>query len=171
MNIDDVIKEEVQQVDVDKIELPENQSFMAGLQGDNGGQTNENGEQGADNKDVKMSLGDLCNTIIMMYNGLSVLVYKKLNENFDGSLTEEEVAMLKTPLKATLQQYNVEMSPVGALCMVLVSINVGKLMQLKFMRQSEDDKVKGIQQSLKPVKTVVEEIKEKVSEKKKEKNA
>lgn len=167
--IDDVIKEEVQQVDVEKIELPENQSFMAGLQGDNGGQTNENGEKGTDNKDVKMSLGDLCNTIIMMYNGLSVLVYKKLNENFDGSLTNEEVEMLKTPLKATLQQYNVEMSPVGALCMVLVSINVGKIMQLKFMRQVEDENIKGMQQVVKPVKTVVEDIKERVAEKKKEK--
>lgn len=165
--IDDIIKEEVQQVDVEKIELPENQSFTDSLQGDNAEQTNENGEQGADNKEVKMSLGDLCNTIIMMYNGLSVLVYKKLNENFDGSLTNEEVEMLKTPLKATLQQYNVEMSPVGALCMVLVSINVGKIMQLKFMRQMEDDNIKGIQQAVKPVTTVVEEIKEKVSGKKK----
>lgn len=174
--IDDVIKEEVQQVDVEKIELPENQSFMAGLQGENGVNSEENNDETAVNDNVKMSLADLTNSLIAVYNGVSVFIYKKFEAGFDASLSNEEVEMLKLPLKNTLKQYNIEMSPVASLIMVVVSINIGKIMQLQMYRkmmsainkEAVPVEVKKVVETVTTpvVEKVVETVKEKVNSKK-----
>lgn len=130
MDIDLIMNEERRVVDIDKIELPATEQFTS----ENKQQASENGTKTIENEVVKMSLGELATMGVAMYDVAQTAIYKRIEPRFNAALTTEEKQAIEPALKAVLKQYNVEMTPVNALIITLVSINVGKVVQLKMLR-------------------------------------
>ena len=130
MNFDEILTTPRREIDPNTIQLPESEEVVNGQTNENNGQTQENAQANA----VTMSLGELANMAIGVYNALQTAIYKRVEPNFDAALTPEEIKALQPPVKAVLQQYNVTMSPMSALITTSVGINLGKIMQIKMMR-------------------------------------
>lgn len=130
MNIDEIINTPRRVVNVDEIQLPESMEITPNENGDNG---KENGEK-TDGENVQMSLVEVANMAIAAYNVIQTAIYKRIEPRFDASLTPDECKAIEPPLRAVLAQYNVQMSPITGLIVVVAGINVGKIMQIKMLR-------------------------------------
>lgn len=130
MDIKSIINEELNPVNVDNIELPESMQQ----------QKKEQPEEDIPKKDEKtttLTLEQLSGMIVIGYNAISCAIYRKIEAGFDASLTDEEMQAIQEPLKLVLQQYDVEVTPVTALAIAVIGVNVGKIMQLQAYRQQK----------------------------------
>lgn len=130
MNFEEIITTPRREIDPRTIQLPESEEVDSRQTNENNGQTQENEPANA----VTMSLGEIANMAIGVYNVLQTAIYKRVEPNYDAALTTEEIKALQPPVKAVLQQYNVTMSPMTALITTVVGINLGKIMQIKMLR-------------------------------------
>ena len=130
MDIKSIINEDLNTVNVDKIELPESMQQQA--QPEEKADTPKN-----DEKTTKLTLEQLSGMIVIGYNAISCAIYRKIEAGFDASLTGEEMQAIQEPLKLVLQQYDVEVTPVTALAIAVIGVNVGKIMQLQAYRQQK----------------------------------
>lgn len=148
MNVEEIFNTPRKKVDIENIQLPEN---MENDNKENGEKSTENGEQKAENGEITMSCAQLAAMAIGLYDAIQTAVYKRIEPAFDAKLTAEETNALLPPTTAVLEQYNVTVSPVTALIVTIVGINVGKIMQLKILQsqlaaaaaaEAEKEKVK-----------------------------
>lgn len=154
MNVDEIFNTPRKKVDIENIQLPEN---MENDNKENGEKTTENGEQKAENGQITMSCAQLASMAIGLYDAIQSAIYKRIEPAFDAKLTAEETNALLPPTTAVLEQYNVTFSPVTALIVTIVGINVGKIVQLKILQNklaaaaavAENEK-KGVQVSEQP---------------------
>lgn len=123
MELNDIIKEERREVDVDKLEMPEPQIAEKKENG------NEEIEKGPQIEEIPVA--QLANMAIGAYNIVSCAIYRRIQPGFDASLTEDETKALQMPVEQFLQQYNIKMTPTTALIIALAGINMVKVMQLK----------------------------------------
>lgn len=123
MELNDIIKEERREVDVDKLEMPEPQIAEKKENG------NEEIETGTQIEEIPVA--QLANMAIGAYNIVSCAIYRRIQPGFDASLTEDETKALQMPVEQFLQQYNIKMTPTTALIIALAGINMVKVMQLK----------------------------------------
>lgn len=132
MNIEGIINEEVEQVNVDNLDLPENmqsvenQSFASS-------ENNSTNEQ-LNNEATKLSLEQLSGMIIGAFDVVNKMVWKKVEPTFDASLTADEIKVIDEPLKLVLKSYEIEVTPPIALLIAVAGVEVGKFMQLKFYK-------------------------------------
>lgn len=153
MNVDEIFNTPRKKVDIENIQLPEN---VENDTKENGEKTTENGEQKAETGQITMSCAQLAVMAIGLYDAIQMAVYKRIEPAFDAKLTAEEINALLPPTTAVLEQYNVTVSPVTALIVTIVGINVGKIMQLKILQSQiaaaaaeqakEAEKVKVVEQ-------------------------
>lgn len=124
------MREDVNHVDVDKIELPESMQ----QQPDERTLDSKNNENKT-TENATMSLEQLAGLCIVGYNVVSCAIYRRFEPGFDASLTQDEMTAIQEPLKLVLKQYDVEVNPMTALCIALIGVNVCKIMQLQQYRQ------------------------------------
>lgn len=130
MELKDIIKEERREVDIEKIEMPEQE-------------TTENDKKETTEKIIEeIPVAQLATMAIGAYNVLSCAIYRKIEPGFDASLTTDEVAALQQPTEQFLQQYNIKMTPTVALIIAVVGVNMLKIMQLKAYRATKLQKAK-----------------------------
>lgn len=155
MNVDEIFNTPRKKVDIENIQLPEN---MENDKAENGEKTTGNGEKKAEHGEITMSCAQLAAMAIGLYDAIQTAVYKRIEPAFDAKLTAEETNALLPPTTAVLEQYNVTVSPITALIVTIVGINVGKIMQLKILQnqlaaaaaaEAEKEK-KGVQVSEQP---------------------
>lgn len=154
MNVDEIFNTPRKKVDIENIQLPEN---LENDNKENGEKTTENGEQKAENGEMTMSCAQLAAMAIGLYDAIQTAVYKRIEPAFDAKLTTEETNALIPPTTAVLEQYNVTVSPLTALVVTIVGINVGKIMQIKMLQA---EKAKQIEEA----KVEEEEIKKAFNE-------
>ena len=125
MELNDIIKEERREVDVNKIEmpLPEQKEKK---------ETGNETEEWPQIEEIPVS--QLANMAIGAYNIVSCAIYRRIEPGFNASLTEDETKSLQMPVEQFLQQYNIKMTPTTALIIALAGINMVKVMQLKAYR-------------------------------------
>lgn len=143
MNIEAIIKEDTTKVDVEKLELPESMQQATtpntaadGNKSLGGDSASDGGTEGT----TKLSLEQLAGMIIIGYNVVSCAIYRKIEPTFDASLTPDETKALQEPLETVLREYNVEVTPITALAVAVVSVNVVKIMQLQAYRKQLSEK-------------------------------
>lgn len=144
MNIEAIIKEDTTHVDVDKLELPESMqqattpnTEAVGNKSLGGDSASDGGTEGT----TKLSLEQLAGMIVIGYNVVSCAIYRKIEPTFDASLTPDETKALQEPLETVLREYNVEVTPITALAVAVVSVNVVKIMQLQAYRKQLAEQV------------------------------
>lgn len=145
MNIENIIKEDTTKVDIDKLELPEsmqqattpNTEAVGNNKSPEGDSTSDGGTEGT----TKLSLEQLAGMIVLGYNVVSCAIYRKIEPTFDASLTPDETKALQEPLETVLREYNVEVTPITALAVAVVSVNVVKIMQLQAYRKQLAEQV------------------------------
>lgn len=135
MDIGSIINQNTNEVNVEMLELPTSMQEHLSGNTDNGNAENAQSTNESGENTTKLSLEQLSGMIIMGYNAISCMVYRRIEPAFDASLSNEEIQAINGPLKAVLQEYNVEMTPVTALIITVVGINVGKIMQLTMLRK------------------------------------
>lgn len=123
MDLNDIIKEERREVDVDKLEMQQEEKKETGTETEKEPQIEE------------IPVAQLANMAIGAYNIISCFIYRKIEPGFDASLTEAETQALQTPVEQFLKQYNIAMTPTTALIIALVGVNMVKIMQLKSYRE------------------------------------
>lgn len=125
MELNDIIKEERREVDVDKLEMPAPQQE----------EKKETGNETEKEPQIEeIPVAQLANMAIGAYNIVSCAIYRRIEPGFDASLTDGETKALQMPVEQFLQQYNIKMTPTTALIIALVGINMVKIMQLKSYR-------------------------------------
>lgn len=133
IDINNIINQDTFQVDTGNIELPV--SMSEGVQ--NTGNTEaENTQVNSEDteKTATLSLEQISGIIIIGYDAISKAIYRRIEPNFDATLTQDEKTAIEEPLKLVLQQYNIQVTPVTALCMAVIGVNMAKIMQLKMYR-------------------------------------
>lgn len=135
MNIENIIKEDIKEVDIDKLELPESmqqqqQQNTASEEPGKPGSDEGNLDGAAPMGDTTLSLEQLAGMIIVGYNTVSCAIYKKIEPGFDASLTKDEEKALQQPLELVLKQYDVQMTPLTALIVAVAGINFFKIRAL-----------------------------------------
>ena len=145
MNIKELIKEDTTHVDIDKLELPDSMQ-----------QNTTNGEPRSSNADepsrdsspdssssdatTTLSLEQLAGMCVIGYNAISCAIYRRIEPTFDASLTSDEMQAIQQPLEEVLRQYDVQVTPVTALAIAVVGVNVAKIMQLQAYRKQLAEK-------------------------------
>lgn len=125
MELNDIIKEERREVDVDKLEMPVPQQE----------EKKETGPETEKEPQIEeIPVAQLANMAIGAYNIVSCAIYRRIEPGFDASLTDDETKALQMPVEQFLQQYNIKMTPTTALIIALVGVNMVKVMQLKSYR-------------------------------------
>lgn len=133
MNIENIIKEDIKEVDIDKLELPESmqqQQNSVHEEPEKPGSDSGNLDGAAPMGDTTLSLEQLAGMIIVGYNTVSCAIYKKIEPGFDASLTRDEEKSLQQPLELVLKQYDVQMTPLTALIVAVAGINLFKIKAL-----------------------------------------
>ncbi len=138
MNIEAIIKEDTNKVDIDKLELPESMQQAAtpntavdGNKSMGGDSASDGGTEGT----TKLSLEQLAGMCVIGYNTISCAIYRRIEPTFDASLTADEMQAIQQPLEEVLRQYDVQVTPVTALAIAVVGVNVAKIMQLQAYRK------------------------------------
>lgn len=150
MDIKDIINEETTPIDVEKLELPE--SMQQPDQAEAAADTQEHEE-----KTTKLSLEQLAGIIMVGYNAISCTIYRRIEPEFDASLTAEETQAIQKPLETVLQEYNVEVTPVTALVIAVVGVNIAKVFQLQQFRQLKMQELQQQEAEQQNVNAVVEQ--------------
>lgn len=153
MNVDEIFNTPRKKVDIENIQLPEN---VDNDTKENSEKTTGNGEQNTENGQLTMSCAQLASMAIGLYDAIQSAIYKRIEPAFNAKLTAEETNALLPPTTAVLELYNVTVSPITALIVTIVGINVGKIMQLKILQSQiaaaaaeqakEAEKVKVVEQ-------------------------
>ena len=151
MDIKDIINEETTPVDVEKLELPESMQ-----QTEAGTGTDENSQK-QEEKTTKLSLEQLAGIIMVGYNAISCTIYRRIEPEFDASLTAEETQAIQKPLETVLQEYDVEVTPVTALVIAVVGVNIAKVFQLQQFRQLKMQELQQQEAEQQNVNAVVEQ--------------
>ncbi len=140
MNIEAIIKEDTTKVDVEKLELPESMQQATTPNTETVG-SRDSASDGGTEGTTKLSLEQLAGMIIIGYNVVSCAIYRKIEPTFDASLTPDETKALQEPMETVLREYNVEVTPITALAVAVVSVNVVKIMQLQAYRKQLAEQV------------------------------
>lgn len=141
MNIEAIIKEDITKVDVEKLELPESMQQATTPNTETVGSSDSKSGSSANEGTTTLSLEQLAGMIIIGYNVVSCAIYRKIEPTFDASLTPDETKALQEPLETVLREYNVEVTPITALAVAVVSVNVVKIMQLQAYRKQLAEQV------------------------------
>ena len=136
IDINNIINEDTFAVNAENIELPASMQAQIGGNTDNTTTENTHGESSNTDNTTTMTLEQLSGMLIMGYNAVSCAIYRRIEPTFDASLTQEECQTIEQPLKLVLKEYNVEVTPVTALCIAILGVNVVKVMQLRAYRQT-----------------------------------
>ena len=132
MDITKIIKEDTKQVDVNALELPES---MQQQQQQNSIHGEPNEPSCSSSNTTKLSLEQLAGMCVIGYNTISCAIYRRIEPTFDASLTADEMQAIQQPLEEVLRQYDVQVTPVTALAIAVVGVNVAKIMQLQAYRK------------------------------------
>lgn len=132
MNIEEIINEDVNEVNTEKIELPQSVQTLENENentSEDGTQTDEDGTQ-----TQRLSLEQLSGLIIGAFDVVNKFAFKKIEPRFDASLTADEIKVIDEPLKIVLKSYDIAVTPPIALLVAVVGVEVGKFMQLKMFQ-------------------------------------
>lgn len=133
MNIEQIIKEDTKNVDVNNIELP---ASMQPTEDSGNPKSDEGASDGGGNgATTTLSLEQLAGLIIVGYNAVSCAIYRRVEPGFDASLQPEEAKAIKDPLETVLREYDVQVTPVTALIVAIIGVNAVKIMQLMQYRK------------------------------------
>lgn len=139
MNIEEIIKQDTIKVDVNNIELPASMNTDnnngVGVNSEKPGEGDKGSQGGSSTDATTLSLEQLAGLIMVGYNAVSTAVYRRIEPNFDASLDPEEVKAIQEPLILVLKEYDVQMTPVTALIVAVIGVNVVKVMQLMQYRK------------------------------------
>lgn len=135
MNIKELIKEDTQHVDIDKLELPESMQQATTPNTETVGSSDSKSGSGSDEGTTTLSLEQLAGMCVIGYNTISCAIYRRIEPTFDASLTADEMQAIQQPLEEVLRQYDVQVTPVTALAIAVVGVNVAKIMQLQAYRK------------------------------------
>lgn len=134
IDINNIINQDTFKVDTGNIELPV--SMLEGMQNNTGNTETENTQVNNEDteKTTTLSLEQISGIIIIGYDAIAKSIYRRIEPGFDASLTNDEKTAIEEPLKLVLQQYNIQVTPLTALCMAVIGVNMAKIMQLKMYR-------------------------------------
>lgn len=153
MEITKIIKQDTISVDPDNIELPGSMQHEQPVEGDVKAGDEKEGDN-SENISSTISLSELSQMILLGYNAATCALYRRYVPWYDASLTKEEYDLLQPPLERVLSEYNIELSPMGALLVAVVGINISKIMQIQFqMKQMQQEQVQ-MQQEKREVQNV-----------------
>lgn len=140
MDIEAIIKEDTAPVDVDKLELPESMQQTATEEPRSPNSDSASLPGSGDNATTTLSLEQLAGMCVVGYNAISCAIYRRIEPNFDANLTSDEMQAIQQPLEEVLRQYDVQITPVTALAIAVIGVNVSKIMQLQVYRKELEKK-------------------------------
>ena len=136
MDIVKIMQEETRPVDPDKLELPDSMQ-QQNIHGEPEKSASDNVGAGSGSDTTTLSLEQLAGLCVVGYNTISCAIYRRFEPEFDASLTSDEMQAIQAPLEQVLAQYDVQVTPVTALLIAVVGVNIGKIMALQAYRKEK----------------------------------